>query len=900
MRPAVQQAANDASCEPLEHAPKCVDVADLVNDAFALESAEDFEPPFDPPDMSDFDAPPEFDDEEEVTFVAPVAEPKATFNIEEAAPETHAASADDTACAVEAEALLVETVDEEPPFDAPDESDECFQPPLVEYPLPALNEERVTERAELLLTTNDRPSVESRAAQSFPRDPRAEDETPVRPAPAISVLACWDRAEIGDMLTRIATDRRLARADIYSEPGGIEAAIRYAGECLPDLVIIESTLKRDPLLAALDRLAPCLGQGARIIVLGAENDISLLRDLAARGVSQYIVPPVGDEGVVRAICALYAETDNARVIAVVGARGGVGASTLAYNLAWTMAERQKLGTALLDLDVAFGSAAFNSATDNAVSAADILEAPAQLEDALAAGKLNMLTAPATLQRLFEPSADSASELIARVRRTSPVIVLDVPHAWSPWVKHALIAADDVIIVASPDLASLRNAEHIMDVLRSARPVDAEPLVVLSMTGVAKRPEIAAKDFSETLKTSPAATFAFEPEVFGVAEVARQALAQSAPRSKAATTIEALATLLTGRAAVEHSKHALQPLSRVAKANAPVVKSAPVAAPPEAPALIPVPPVVTALAPIEIAPFDAPQTNPEIAPVEGPRPFTFRGESAPLELVQLAPSEEEEALAKAREASISDVARAQAKHVRRGRPGLIRALACMVMLACLGFWYVQGQRNAEATAPVPASTPTIATPTRAPIAPETRTPLSPAEQYQASLQMLARGEVETGFTQLRAVAEGGYAPAQYQLAKLYEHGEGVATDLALARDWTERAASAGDSRAMHDLGVYYARGEGVAADDAAAFRWFRQAAEQGVVDSQYNLAVLYEEGRGVAGNEAEALFWFLTAGRAGDVHAIQRANALEARLAPMLVDQAHTRALAFRPGTTSPQ
>jgi len=899
MQPAVQQAANDATCAPLENAPACVDVTDLVNSAFVSDSVEDFEPPFDPPDMSDFDAPPEFDDEEEVAFVAPVTEPTLNFaeHTVEAAPQSHTADADDAPRDDETQAPLVETVDEEPPFDAPDESDECFQPPLVEYPLSALNEERAAQATELLLTTNDRPLTDVRAAQSFPRDPRVEDETPLHPAPAISVLACWDRAETGDMLARIATDRRLARADIYSEPGGVDAAIRYAGECLPDLVIIESTLKRDPLLAALDRLAPCLEQGARIIVLGAENDISLLRDLATRGVSQYIVAPVGDDAVVRAICTLYADKDNARVIAVVGARGGVGASTLAYNLAWTMAERQQVGTALLDLDVAFGSAAFNSATENAVSAADILDAPAQIEDTPAAGKLNMLTAPATLQRLFEPSAKAASDLIARVRRTSPVIVLDVPHAWSPWVKQALVAADDVIIVASPDLASLRNAEHIMHVLRSERPAAAEPLVVLSMTGVAKRPEIAAKDFSETLKTSPVATFVFEPDVFGVAEVARQALGQSAPRSKAATTIAALATMLTGRAPVEHSKQALQPLSRVAKATAPVVKPEPVAAPPEAPALIPERPIAAALAPIEIAPFEALQSNPEIAPVEGPRPFTFRGETAPLELVELAPSEEEETLAKAREAAISDVARAQAKYVRRGRPGLIRALACVVMLLCLGFWYVQVHREAAAAAPAPVSTPTIATPTRAPIAPQTRTTLSPAEQYQVSLQMLASGDPEPGLSQLRAVAEGGYAPAQYQLAKLYEHGEGVAADFTLARVWTERAASAGDSRAMHDIGVYYARGEGVAADAAAAFRWFRQAAEQGVVDSQYNLAVLYEEGRGVAANEAEALFWFLTAGRAGDVHAIQRANALEARLPPMLVDQAHTRALAFRPGAT---
>lgn len=895
MREGVVKAANDTTCAPLDEAPSYVDANDLVNAAFALEAVEDFEPPFDPPDISDFDAPPEFEDEDETVFAAPTpnleaptAAPECVEIVEQAvdtAAESH----------VEDEAILLEVEEEEPPFDAPDESDDCFQRPLA---LPVLNEQRAPERSELLLTANERPLADPRAAQSFPRTPRTEDEAPVRPAPAITVLACWDRAETGDMLTRIATDRRLGRTEIYSEPGGVESAIRYAGECLPDLVIIESTLKRDPLLAALDRLTPCLGQGARVIVLGAENDISLLRDLAVRGVSQYIVPPIGDEDVVRGICALYAETDNARVLAVVGARGGVGVSTLAYNLAWTIAERQQVGAALLDLDVAFGSAAFNSASEEAISALDILEAPSQLEDAPLAGKLNMLTAPATLQRLFEPSADAATDLIARVRRTSPVVVLDVPHAWSPWVKQALVAADDVLIVASPDLASLRNTEHIMHALRAARPADAEPYVVLSMTGVAKRPEIAAKDFTETLKTSPVATFAFEPEVFGVAEVARQALGQSAPRSKAATTIEALATMLTGRETADRKKHPLRALSRVAKSSVPAAADAAVpaesavkTAAPEAKA------DVAVLAPIEIAPFEASQPPSEAASIEGPRPFTFRAETAPLELVHLAPPEEEEALAKAREAAISDVARAQAKHVRRGRPGLIRAAACVLMLAAFGFWYAQAQREAAATAPASPATPEIATPTLAPMPRDTHTPLSPADQYEAALQTLARGEVEPGVTQLRAVAERGFAPAQYQLAKLYEHGEGVATDLMLAREWTERAASAGDNRAMHDLGVYYARGEGVPADDAAAFRWFRQAAEQGVVDSQYNLAILYEEGRGVAANEAEALFWFLTAGRAGDVHAIQRANALEARLAPMFVDQAHARALAFRPTST---
>ncbi len=121
---------------------------------------------------------------------------------------------------------------------------------------------------------------------------------------------------------------------------------------------------------------------------------------------------------------------------------------------------------------------------------------------------------------------------------------------------------------------------------------------------------------------------------------------------------------------------------------------------------------------------------------------------------------------------------------------------------------------------------------------------------------------------------------------------------MARQWTERAAAAGNRRAMHDLGVYFARGEGAPLDEAAAFRWFRQAAELGVADSQYNLGVLYQQGRGVNARASEALFWFLVAARQGDQDAGARATALEAQLQPIQVEQARARAPAFRPRAAS--
>jgi localization factor PodJL len=175
---------------------------------------------------------------------------------------------------------------------------------------------------------------------------------------------------------------------------------------------------------------------------------------------------------------------------------------------------------------------------------------------------------------------------------------------------------------------------------------------------------------------------------------------------------------------------------------------------------------------------------------------------------------------------------------------------------------------------------------------------PVAQYQLALQRLGNGRTADGLGLLRNAANHGLAMAQYRLAKVYERGEGVAADLNTARQWTERAAAAGNRRAMHDLGVYYARGDGAPLDEAAAFRWFRQAAELGVADSQYNLGVLYQQGRGVPANASESLFWFAIAARQGDTDAAARATAEEAQLTTTQVQQARARAQAFRPRAAS--
>lgn len=378
-----------------------------------------------------------------------------------------------------------------------------------------------------------------------------------QPVPRITIHAVCDRPEISDLIAGVTADRRMARAEITVEGGGIEAAItRFAAQASPNLLIIDTLMQGPSMLHALDRLAQVIEEGTKVVIIGAVNDIALFRELMARGVSEYIVPPLQPVGLIRTICGLYVNPDKpfaGRVISVIGARGGIGASTIAHNIAWSIAERQESSATLLDLDLSFGTAALDFNQDPPQSIADALMSPDRVDDVFLervttkqTQRLQMLTAPATLEREFELDPQSYEIVIENVRRTSPFVVLDLPHVWTSWVKHTLLASDDAVIVAGPDLASLRNTKNIMDLLRAMRPYDSPPLVVLSMVGVPKRPEIPLKDFAEALGVEPSAVIPFDPQLFGMAANNGQMVGEVAPQSKTAIVLDDLAGSLTGR------------------------------------------------------------------------------------------------------------------------------------------------------------------------------------------------------------------------------------------------------------------------------------------------------------------------------------------------------------------
>jgi pilus assembly protein CpaE len=122
-------------------------------------------------------------------------------------------------------------------------------------------------------------------------------------------------------------------------------------------------------------LAEHCDETVKVMVIGAINDIALYRQLVSRGVSEYVVPPFQPLQILRTISGLFADPDAPFVgkqISVVGAKGGVGASTIAHNLAWALAENTKVNTTLVDLDLSFGTTALDFNQEPTQTVADAL------------------------------------------------------------------------------------------------------------------------------------------------------------------------------------------------------------------------------------------------------------------------------------------------------------------------------------------------------------------------------------------------------------------------------------------------------------------------------------------------------------------------------------------------
>ena len=402
----------------------------------------------------------------------------------------------------------------------------------------------------------------------------------IAPVPRISIQAFCETQEVAQIIQRAVADRRMEKAHVKVQMGGAPAAVEaYRSAPTPNVIILETAADRNGLITGLESLSEFCDAGTKVVVAGRLNDIVLYRELMARGVSDYLVAPFEVLDFIRTMSGLYSDVDAeplGKIIAVTGAKGGVGSSVIAHNIGFAIARDLQLQTVIVDMDLGFGTVGLDFNQDPPQGIAEAVFAPDRLDANLVdrllsrcTDRLSILAAPATLDRVYDFADTAFDHLIDILRASTPFVILDVPHLWGGWSRRMLVGADEIVIVATPDLANLRNAKSMADTLRLARQHDGVPHLVMNQVGVQKRPEIGISDFCKAIDLKAECVIPFEPKLFGTAANNGQMVAEVEPGSKVAQMVSQLARTLTGKQDIRRpARNILKPfVDRLARKKA---------------------------------------------------------------------------------------------------------------------------------------------------------------------------------------------------------------------------------------------------------------------------------------------------------------------------------------------
>ncbi|MFN3591439.1 MAG: CpaE family protein [Thermaurantiacus sp.] len=324
--------------------------------------------------------------------------------------------------------------------------------------------------------------------------------------------------------------------------GGLDVAIAHVAQAVaPAFLVIDLTGSAAP-LAQVDALADMCAEGTRVLAIGTRNDVNLFRGLRALGVSDYLLKPLEQDLLAQSLAAAMTDREAAPVIApgraargtvvaVMGARGGVGSTAIAISLAHLAAARAN--TMLLDLDLQGGTVALDLEAPRAASLAAILESPERVDDTLVDGAASphtlgfrILAAEEPLERQFVVRPESVQALLSRLAATYELVLVDLPRRLDRTVRTVLRTADRVVLVTNASLAGLRDARRLL-ALASGLRAGQQPLIVMNRLG-AGRGEVADADFEAMLGARVDARI---PEV---PAIAAKAIASATALSAAAT------------------------------------------------------------------------------------------------------------------------------------------------------------------------------------------------------------------------------------------------------------------------------------------------------------------------------------------------------------------------------
>ncbi len=367
------------------------------------------------------------------------------------------------------------------------------------------------------------------------------------------------RAFIADDESRRAVEQVIAELMIPSASvvrGDVGDAIKQLGTVRsPRLLLVDLSGRQLP-LSDINELAEVCEPGVRVIALGDRNDVGLFRELLGQGISDYVVKPVTPNLLQRSIVTALEGVNPARqtnrlgrLVAVIGARGGVGATTIATNCAWSIANHRRRRVALVDLDPYFGSVALALDLEPNRALREALQEPDRIDSLFVeratikhSETLHVLAAEENLDEPIIPDASANSKLIDELRHKFHFVILDLPRFADPHAHAILGEATNVVLVTDMSLAGMRDTLRLKQFLGSMDASGAT-MIVANRIGEHKNGEISRQEFEKGVGRHIDAVIPFDArKVAAAGNVGEPVVASCSP---AAQALRALAERICG-------------------------------------------------------------------------------------------------------------------------------------------------------------------------------------------------------------------------------------------------------------------------------------------------------------------------------------------------------------------
>ena len=349
--------------------------------------------------------------------------------------------------------------------------------------------------------------------------------------------------------------RELQLDDELAFEGTLDSAMRRIREGYhPRILILDLTNTTAP-IAEISAARSVGGADLKILALGTVNDVTLFRDLLAAGASDYMVKPPSREALAVALEKRSAAVGGGaaglgQVIVFVGSRGGVGATTASVAAAWMLAEKRHERTALLDMDLHFGTVGLKLDTDPGSGLCEALEQPSRIDSLFieramvkVSDTLRILAAEASITEPLLVDAAAIDVLLYELRRKFNWVLIDLPRWVTPTQRVVLAAASRVVILCERSLAGLRDTIRLQSLVREHAPQTRLLIVEAGASGA--RATVSKADFEKAIGKPLDAVLSHDPKAAGAAANAGQPLPVAAPRSALTNEIEKLVGTVAG-------------------------------------------------------------------------------------------------------------------------------------------------------------------------------------------------------------------------------------------------------------------------------------------------------------------------------------------------------------------